>query len=112
MRDSLVKWRAGSAGEKTEVELRSWLHIPAYAPPITEMIVGRDGSAWLRREDFRYSGLRWDVIDPSGALVAQIAMPKALRVVYADMTQVLGVELDADDVPWIARYRVVRPAGR
>jgi hypothetical protein len=112
IRDSLITWRAAGTDDKTKAELRTWLYIPPNAPPITEMTVGRDGSTWLRREDLKYSGLRWDVMDPSGALVAQVAMPKGLRVMYADMTQVLGVERDADDVPWVVRYRVMRSPAR
>jgi hypothetical protein len=38
----------------------------AFHPPITAVVVGRDGSTWLRWPDEGTGRVRWDVLDGSG----------------------------------------------
>jgi hypothetical protein len=50
----------------------------------------------------------WNVIDSTGAMIGRVTTPSGVRVMYADLTQVLGIERNADGIPSIARYRVGR----
>jgi len=106
--DSVVTAQTGRFGPDGERSFREQLVTPKYLPPITQLVVGLHGATWVRREQFGHGGAMWNVIDGSGAIVGRVTMPAGLRVVYADLSQVLGVERDADGIPWVVRYRVGR----
>lgn len=90
--------------------IRDALYRPGYLTPVTDVVLGRDGTIWLRREATGGAAFEWQVLDAAGRSVGRVSLPSKLAVQYADRTQVWGVELDKLDVPTLVRFRVV--AGR
>jgi hypothetical protein len=102
----------GSSGIRTPSaaalrrELREHLYIPRYLTPITSLVLGRDGTIWLRREETGSKTVWWQVLDPGGQVIASLRLPSDLSVYYADRTQLWAVERDELDVPTLVRFRV------
>ncbi len=103
----------GTTRAAYERAMREATYAPAYVPPVREMIVGRDGSVWLRRfepvesqTDDRLN--EWWVLDAGGIPLARALTPTELRVMLVDSDAVWGVELDELDVPYIVEYRWVK----
>jgi hypothetical protein len=90
-------------------ELRDALYRPRYLPPVTAVVVGRDGTVWLKREDLDREMDWWHVLDARGRLIGRAWVPANITVRYADRTQLWAVELDELDVPTLVRYRVTAP---
>ncbi|HEX7241808.1 MAG TPA: 6-bladed beta-propeller [Longimicrobiaceae bacterium] len=86
--------------------IRRALYLPKHLTPVTGLVLGRDGTIWLRREEDGRPTVGWIVLDPAGNVVARLSLPAKLDVRYADRTQLWGVELDEMDVPTLARFRV------
>jgi hypothetical protein len=87
--------------------LRENLYRPRFLPPVTAVVVGRDGTIWLRREELGRPMAWWHVLDARGRLIARAWVPARISVRYADRTQLWAVELDELDVPTLVRFRVV-----
>jgi hypothetical protein len=81
---------------------------PEFLPPVTALVLGRDGTIWLRRERTGEPTIRWDVIDRGGRMVGYLYLPSALAVKYADRAQIWAVERDEWDVTRLVRFRVNR----
>lgn len=81
------------------------IYRPKFRTPVTGVLVGRDGTVWLRREEGG-SVVRWDVLDAAGRPAGTLNLPAKLDVRYADRTQLWAVELDELDVPTLARFQV------
>lgn len=103
---SNARWKTPPEGALRRM-IRGALYRPRYVPPVTGLTVGRDGTVWLRREETGAAAVAWDVLDAAGRRVARVALPTGLEVLYADRTQVWGVERDELDVPTLVRFRVV-----
>ncbi|MBW3572062.1 MAG: hypothetical protein KY467_13255 [Gemmatimonadetes bacterium] len=88
-------------------QLRRHLYRPRFLPPVTALVLGRDGTIWLRREELGRSMAWWHVLDPSGRIVGRAWVPATLDVRYADRAQIWGVEMDEFDVPTLVRFRIV-----
>jgi hypothetical protein len=88
-------------------QTREKLYRPRFLPPVTRVVVGRDGTIWLRREDLGRDMAWWHVLDSRGRIIARAWVPANLRVEYADRTHIWGVELDELDVPTLVKYRIV-----
>lgn len=88
-------------------QLREHLYRPRFLPPVTALVLGRDGTIWLRREDLGRSMAWWHVLDPRGRIIGRAWVPANLDVRYADRTQLWAVELDELDVPTLVRFRIV-----
>lgn len=41
--------------------IRAALPAPAFLPPVTDLVAGRDGTIWLRREGLRQDTADWDI---------------------------------------------------
>lgn len=87
--------------------LRENLYRPRFLPPVTAVVVGRDGTIWLRREELGRPMAWWHVLDARGRLIARAWVPARISVRYADRTQLWAVELDKLDVPTLVRFRIV-----
>ena len=90
--------------------LRDLDFLPAFFPPITRLVTGRDGTIWLRREGAEDPVL-WEVIDSEGAIVRRVAMPAGLTVHEADERYVWGVSKDELEVSYVVRYRFAAAGG-
>jgi hypothetical protein len=86
---------------------RSAVRPPAAYPPFVGVMVGRDGSIWLRGrivQDER----RYLVLDSRGNVHGTFALKSAFTIAEADLTNIWVVEPDADGVPSVVRYGVRR----
>ena len=91
---------------------RDAVYQPRFRPPVTEALLGLDGSVWLRRE-FSYAPIaRWTIIAPSGETVGDIGIPASHTVHAADERHVWTTITDEDDVPLVIRHRIVKSPGR
>lgn len=86
--------------------LRDQIHWPDFLPPATSLVVGSDGSTWVRRETVGESRAHWDVFDESFRLAGSVDLPMDLEVLAASFDAIYGVLLDALDVPAVVRYDV------
>lgn len=87
--------------------LRRALYVPDYFPSASGVIVGRDGSVWLRREDRPASqSIRWSVLTPSGKPDFEIDLGKELTP-FAPDGQVIWALESAQDGPRVKRLRIV-----
>jgi hypothetical protein len=72
----------------------------------TDLVTGRDGTIWLRREGTVDPAV-WDVLDDNAELVHRIEVPARVRVHEVDQRNVWGVVKDDLGVSYIVRYRIV-----
>ncbi|MEX2282748.1 MAG: hypothetical protein WEE89_09725 [Gemmatimonadota bacterium] len=86
--------------------VRGVVEVPEFHPPVQEIVVGVDGTLWLRREDLRRTTNSWMVLDGSGKLIGTVNLPNRMRVLAANRTTVLAEERDELDVVYITRYRI------
>lgn len=101
--------RSGGALTASEIDLlQEALAIPEFHPPVRDVVVGRDGSAWLRRDGESSRAASWLVLDPAGRIAGRVAAPNGLEIRNADASHVWGVVKDALDVPYLVRYRIRR----
>lgn len=91
---------------RAEELARESLYLPSYHPAVSSMVLGRDGSIWLKREDLGGDTSDWLVLSTQGAVIGTVATPREMRVLEAEEGRVWGVETDELDVPYIVQYAV------
>ena len=85
------------------------LYRPRYLPPVEGIVVGRDGTIWLRRETVPGSETAWyQALSSAGDPLGTIRLPATDRLVEADSNRLWIVTKDADEIPYLAWYRVTR----
>lgn len=116
--DSLVRMRGKSMERiatrmpgaptpaRAEELAREALYLPAFHPPVSELLVGRDGSIWLQREVVDGDTANWLVLSANGGVAGTVSAPRRLRIMAAEERRIWGMETDELDVPYIVRYRV------
>lgn len=102
--DSLVHRHTSET--RSEAEVRDILFLPDHRPPVSDLVVGWDGTVWVAREEVPDEPRTWDVLDGTGRRIARVATPPGLRIDAASRSTVWAVETDALDVPYVVRYRV------
>jgi hypothetical protein len=85
--------------------------VPPFLPPVSRIVPTSDGSIWLQREDTGADTVSWDVLDPALDRRRRVVFPAGFTVHDAAGNVVVGVELDAFDVPRVARYRLAAGGG-
>jgi hypothetical protein len=75
------------------------------------MVLGRDGTIWLRREELRQDSIEWQVLDSAGGKLATLALPASFSVMRAQRDRIWGIELDSLDVPYVRVYEISRTGG-
>ena len=85
---------------------RKSLYVPQYHPPVSAVVIGRDGNVWLQRERAAGPTIEWMILSESGQILGRVSLPKRFRLMYADGYRVWGMELDELDVPYVVRYRI------
>src|SRR5690606_5767547 len=74
-----------------------------YYPPISDVVVGRDGSTWLRWPDDGRGRVRWDVLDAAGRPVRTLELDRRLRILDAAADGIWAVTPEQPDVvTWYA----------
>lgn len=101
--------------EELERRVREGLFVPGAHPPVTALVVGADGSAWLRRpgpatddETGSEPAAEWWVVGPDGDFRARVAMPPDVRILWAGSDHVLGTVEDSAGSVSIVRHAVQR----
>jgi hypothetical protein len=91
---------------QVEREARRAIPAPRFHPPVSEVLAGRDGTIWLRREELGRDSVEWHVFSQSGRPVAKLFLPGGFRVRRAQSDRIWGVEKDSLDVPFVRVYDV------
>jgi hypothetical protein len=93
--------------------VRAAIRFPEYQRPVQGILVQRDGTFWLRREDDGASATRWMVLGADGRARGELNVPKSVDLAWSGGDTVWGIERDDLDVPWLVRYRIAeRGAGQ
>lgn len=107
--ESLGRWFPSEGAARKAV--RSALYLPIYHRPATAVILGRDGTIWLREETTPDSdSVLWTVLDGTGNRIGELQLPTGTRVLEADSEFVWGSETTSLGVPYVVRFRLGRTA--
>jgi hypothetical protein len=90
--------------EFNEAELPRLITRPRYLPAITEALVARDGTIWLRRSAVPGTSVAYLVLGRDGAAAETITLPKVERVVEAMGSRVWTQRVDDDGIVLIRVY--------
>ena len=85
--------------------VRPVLYSPRFIPPYTDVLLGTDRTAWLRRDGTRN---RWLVLEPTGAVKGTVEVPSDGDIMYAGANTIVAVEYDEAGVPSVVRYTVTK----
>ena len=88
-----------------EGAVKEGLPIPADFPAYQKVVVGVDGSIWLRSMRFLGDTL-WQALDADGRPAFSVAMPSGVTVRQASLQQVWATAKGEYDAPLILRYRI------
>lgn len=94
--------------DDAEAQFRAEMSLPDHVPPLSGGLFADDGSLWLRRADTLADVQRWTVIDPQGVPIAEVTLPRSLKVEVVRSTSLWGVDTDELGVPYIVRYAIER----
>jgi hypothetical protein len=86
--------------------IRAMLSRPRYHPPISDILVGFDGTTWLRWPDTREGKVRWEVLDRSGEPQWTFEADRRLKLVAANGEEVWGLLREDQDVIHLIRFRL------
>ncbi len=111
--DSAVRATTERLRNYSEGDIRAATYRPSHLPPLGGIVVGRDGTIWLRHYDPTRSEAgeevyEWWVLDAEGHPLARAVTPARLRLRTITADVVWGVERDELDVEYIVRYRLVK----
>jgi hypothetical protein len=115
MADSVLSAFEKRMGERnflgqTAAGLRKWaegtLYRPAFMPPVSHLVAGRDGTIWVGLTPDGSGEDRWVVLSPEGEAIGRIGLPSGTTVLVADREHVWGSQTDEFDVPYLVRFGV------
>lgn len=98
--------RAGMTKPKFEKEVAARMFAPEHLPAVGSLLLGRDGSVWLRRFDAVDGQAEWWVLDPKGRPTRRVVAPSRLRILWTGADHVWGVVIDRLGVNYIVRYDI------
>ncbi len=79
-----------------------------YFPAFSVVLLGLDGSVWVRRHLTRGGAHRWDVFGADLRPAGSVFLDASFEVKSVSMAAVYGIELAEFDVPWIVRYDITK----
>jgi len=84
--------------------------LPTTLPAYTDLVIDADDQPWVRAFPRRGESVaQWSVFAATGALVAEVAVPKHLEVYEIGRDYVLGRYMDpSESIPQVRLYRLVR----
>ena len=88
--------------------VRAAMAYPEFQAPIYTAFAANDGSLWMRREENLSPRHRWIVVEPNGTVRGVVEIPRSAVPVWARGELAYAIDSDADGIPWLVRYRVVR----
>ncbi len=83
---------------------RGALYVPTYYPPVSFVVMGRDGTIWLRDERPTSAEIGWTVLDSDGRPLARIRLSTIFQMKVADRDAVWGLTSDRAGVSYVIRY--------
>jgi hypothetical protein len=86
--------------------LRASMNFPRFRMPIEHPWIAQDESIWLRQWDGVSRTARWILLDAGGRARGQLELPADVRILWSRGDTFWAVDLDDNDVPWLARFRV------
>jgi hypothetical protein len=86
--------------------VRAMLYRTPFHPPISLVVVGRDGATWLRWPDERTGTVRWDVLDETGQPLRTLTLDRRLEILAADAESVWGTLPDGRHGTRLVHYRI------
>jgi len=101
----------------------SGLDLPDVHPAVTKVVVGTDGSTWLRGPDDRSGMVRWTVLDANGEPAYTCLTPREIGMfrgvietqnlvrMTVDGKRFWAVEPDELDIPYVVRYELRHSSG-
>jgi hypothetical protein len=99
---------AGPSAAEVESAIRGMDCIPRALPPVLMAVPAQDGTIWIKREPVPGEvDTRWDVVAREG-WIGRVRLPAEEDVAAAARDVLVTRELDALDVPYLTRYRLVR----
>jgi hypothetical protein len=75
-----------------------------YYAPISDVVVGQDGTTWLRWPDARRRSVRWDVLDAGGRPLRTLNLDRRLRILDADADGVWALAPGKDGALTLTRF--------
>ena len=99
---------SGSSRSDAEKLIDEQLFQPRFFPPVTGILVGRDGTVWLRREETTEGDMKWEAVNREGTEWGSVPVPRNLRLVAVEGDRVWGVLTDEIGDFQLVRYRVER----
>lgn len=96
----------GTIGRESIRDLVSeGLYIPTYYPPASQILLGPDGSVWIRSGEFAEL-VEWTVLDAQGEAKFTVHLPETLWVKEVTFECVWGTTVDDLDIPYVVRYDI------
>lgn len=74
---------------------------PDYYPPVTDVLVGSDGTVWLRREGMSAPMVEWTVVGRDGERLWSVEMPRENRPISVAADHVWTVQRDELGLPYL-----------
>jgi len=90
-------------------EIRDSLYVPSHWPAVTEMIIGIDGSVWLRQPQPPAASAKFWRITPDGKEAAPVILPSSVRPFRVSLSRVWGVGENALGEPVVEVHDIVEP---
>lgn len=104
--DSAISARAAKIRNRSLAQkYKASVPIPSAYPPALGVLVGRDGTIWIRQR-LTADGSPYLMLAPDGATVGRVVVPPSMRIMVAEASTIWGVESDSDGVESIVRYRI------
>jgi hypothetical protein len=91
--------------------------LPALRPGFDRMVVGTDGTVWLRGPSFIETGwegepyddtMEWTVLSREGEWLGSVNIPGRFQIFSSDSSMLYGVYINQDGAEVVRAYRIVR----
>jgi hypothetical protein len=90
-------------------QVAAWktIRFPQHFPPLSRVLAGRDNTTWI--ETYALDSVRrWTMIDGTGRVAGELAVPREVRLMTVSRSTVWAVETDDDGLQHVVRFRVNR----
>lgn len=103
VRDSVRRAKARNASSPALRSAIMDMDIPDFYPPLENLLVGEDGSAWIELRS-RTSERVWLVLAADGTMIGRLQLPREVSVKVAQRDRIWGVIESIDGELGIVRY--------
>jgi hypothetical protein len=100
--------KAFASEEEANHTILATLDGPGLLPPVQKVLPSATGDTWLRREDAPDGRQVWQVLNKVGIARASFVAPQGLSAFLATGDELWSTLDDADGLPVVVRYRIVR----